>query len=136
MGDKFLLYSGNDDTASNFVMRGGNGCISVTANVAPEQMHDLMVAALEKDVDRVKKINEPLLGLYRNLFLESNPIPVKWAAWRVGLITSPYCRPPLSELDTKYYKDVETALFAAGLLDFEVLGFEAKVPLPELFVQA
>lgn len=134
--DKFLLYSGNDDTASNFVMRGGNGCISVTANVAPEQMHDLMVAALEKDVDRVKKINEPLLGLHRNLFLESNPIPVKWAAWRVGLITSPYCRPPLSELDTKYYKDVETALFAAGLLDFEVLGFEAKVPLPELFVQA
>jgi len=129
VGDDLLLYSGNDDTASNFVMRGGDGCISVTANVAPSEMHDLMVAALEKDASLVQKINEPLLGLHKHLFCESNPIPVKWAAWRAGLIESPYCRPPLAELDTKYYKDVETALYAAGLLDFEVLGFDAKIPV-------
>ncbi len=53
----------------------------------------------------------------------------KRAAWRAGLISSPFCRPPLSELDTKYYKDVEAALYGAGLLDFEVLGFDAKVPV-------
>ena len=101
VSDDFLLYSGNDDTASNFVMRGGDGCISVTANVAPEEMHDLMVAALEKDADLVQQINGPLMGLHKNLFVESNPIPVKFAAWRAGLIASPFCRPPLAELDTK-----------------------------------
>jgi len=129
VGDDFLLYSGNDDTASNFVMRGGDGCISVTANVAPEQMHDMMVAALEKDADLVQQINGPLMGLHKNLFVESNPIPVKYAAWRAGLIKSPFCRPPLAQLDAKYYKDVETALYAAGLLDFEILGFDAKIPV-------
>ncbi|KAL9189656.1 hypothetical protein ACHAXT_009331 [Thalassiosira profunda] len=119
VGDKLLLYSGNDDTAPNFVMRGGDGAVSVTANLAPTQMHDLMVAALEKDVNLVKQINEPLLGLHTNLFLESNPIPVKWAAWRAGMIDSPYCRPPLDELDPKFYKDVEAALVGAGLVGFD-----------------
>jgi len=64
-------------------------------------MHDLMVAALEKDADLVQQINGPLMGLHKNLFVESNPIPVKFAAWRAGLIASPFCRPPLAELDTK-----------------------------------
>ena len=82
-------------------------------------MHDLMVAALEKDANLVKQINEPLLGLHTNLFLESNPIPVKWAAWRAGMIDSPYCRPPLDELDPKFYKDVEAALVGAGLVGFD-----------------
>eukprot|EP01083_Nonionella_stella_P093306 261456_1 len=116
VGDKLLLYSGNDDTSPNFVMRGGDGCISVTANVAPEAVHNLMVAALEGDAELVKQINEPLLGLHKNLFLESNPIPVKWAAWRAGMIDCPYCRPPLDELDPKFHEDVETALRAAGLI--------------------
>lgn len=120
VGDKILLYSGNDDTSANFVMRGGDGCISVTANVAPEAMHDLMVAALEKDAELVKRINEPLLGLHKNLFIESNPIPVKWAVWRSGIIDSPYCRPPLCELDPKFHADVETALEAAGLFSFDL----------------
>lgn len=61
-------------------MRGGDGCISVTANVAPEAIHDMMVAALENDANLVQRINEPLLALHKNLFCESNPIPVKWAA--------------------------------------------------------
>mmetsp|Transcript_31385 Transcript_31385/g.40312 ORF Transcript_31385/g.40312 Transcript_31385/m.40312 type:complete len:105 (+) Transcript_31385:17-331(+) len=91
-------------------------------------MHDLMVAALEKDAELVQRINEPLLGLHDNLFLESNPIPVKWAAWKSGLIESPYCRPPLCELDPKYHDDVETALKAAGLFNFDLN--EIKVPQP------
>lgn len=101
---------------------------SVTANVAPMAMHDLMVAALEKDAELVKQINEPLLLLHKNLFLESNPIPVKWAAWRSGLIDSPYCRPPLDELDPNFHVDVEAALEAAGLLSFDLNGL--KVPQP------
>lgn len=73
----FLLYSGDDGTSPEFVMRGGDGCISVTANVAPEAMHELMMASLQNDEEAVKRINAPLLGLHKNLFLESNPIPVK-----------------------------------------------------------
>ena len=120
VGDDFLLYSGNDDTASNFVMRGGDGCISVTANVAPEQMHDLMVAALEKDADLVQQINGPLMGLHKNLFVESNPIPVKFAAYRAGLITSPFCRPPLAELDSKvsYTTFVRRSLLRISFMTF------------------
>jgi len=129
VGDKLLLYSGNDDTAANFVMRGGDGCISVTANVAPEAMHDMMVAALENDAELVQRLNEPLLGLHSKLFVESNPIPVKWAAWRAGLIETPYCRPPLDELDPKFHADVEKALEAAGLLAFDLKDV-LKVPQP------
>ena len=72
-----------------------------------------MVAALEKDADLVQWINGPLMGLHKNLFVESNPIPVKYAAWRAGLISSPYCRPPLAELDAKvsYMKFIEGIIF-------------------------
>lgn len=130
VGDKshLLLYSGDDSTSPEFVMQGGDGCISVTANVAPGPMHELMMASLKQDnAEAVKKINEPLLKLHKNLFLESNPIPVKWAAWRMGLIESPYCRPPLCELDAEFYEDVETALDAAGLL-----GLAAEVTFPQM----
>eukprot|EP01083_Nonionella_stella_P281865 959306_1 len=130
VGDKLLLYSGNDDTSPNFVMRGGDGCISVAANVAPEAVHDVIVAALEGDAELVKKLNEPLLGLHKNLFLESNPIPVKWAAWRAGLIDSPYCRPPLDELDPKFHNDVEAALKAAGLIGPPLANHSSR---PELY---
>ena len=91
-------------------------------------MHHLMAAALEKNADLVQKINEPLLGLHDKLFVESNPIPVKWAAWRSGLIESPYCRPPLCELDPKFHADVETALEAAGLLSFDLSGLNVLQP--------
>mmetsp|Transcript_31193 Transcript_31193/g.65908 ORF Transcript_31193/g.65908 Transcript_31193/m.65908 type:complete len:359 (+) Transcript_31193:141-1217(+) len=123
--DNFLLYSGDDSTSAEFVLRGGDGCISVTANVAAEAMHNLMMAALAKDEEAVKRINEPLLGLHKKLFVESSPIPAKWACSRIGLTKTPYCRPPLAELDPKFYSDVETALEAAGLT-----GFDVKVPVP------
>ena len=72
VGDKshLLLYSGEDGSSPEFVMKGGDGCISVTANVAPKEVHDLMMASLNGDTKLVKKINEPLLGLHKNLFLE------------------------------------------------------------------
>jgi 4-hydroxy-tetrahydrodipicolinate synthase len=72
VGDKshLLLYSGDDASSPEFVMRGGDGCISVTANVAPAEVHDVMMAALNGDEQLVRKINEPLLGLHKNLFLE------------------------------------------------------------------
>ncbi|KAL3795647.1 hypothetical protein HJC23_002054 [Cyclotella cryptica] len=130
VGDKshLLLYSGDDGTSPEFVMRGGDGCISVTANVAPQDMHDLMMASLDKNMELVKKINEPLLKLHKNLFLESNPIPVKWAAWRMGLISTPFCRPPLAELDSKFFDDVDAALEGAGLLGFGDVT-HAKAPV-------
>ena len=72
VGDKshLLLYSGEDGSSPEFVMKGGDGCISVTANVAPKEVHDLMMASLNGDTKLVNKINEPLLGLHKNLFLE------------------------------------------------------------------
>lgn len=113
----FLLYSGDDATSMDFVLQGGDGCISVTANVAANAMHRLMKAAKEGDFAEATKINDLHKLLNKKLFCESNPIPIKWAMSRIGLIESAYCRPPLDILDSKFYPDVETALRDAGLLD-------------------
>jgi len=85
-GDKLDLYSGDDATALDLIMLGGKGDISVTANIAPRAMHDMCMAALKGDRETAEKINEPLKGLHKNLFLEANPIPVKWALYEMGLI--------------------------------------------------
>lgn len=111
----FLLYSGDDATSMEFVLRGGDGCISVTANVAASSLHQIMSAALKGDADRANALNNPLLPLHDNLFCEANPIPVKYAMARVGLIPSAYCRPPLDFLDPSYESIVDSALRHAGL---------------------
>ena len=111
-----LLLSGDDGTDADFVLAGGDGCISVTANIAPRQKHELMHAALRRDGDKVKQIGRPMEDLNGKLFCEANPIPAKWAAMRMGLIPSAYCRPPLDELDPECYGAVEKALNAAGLI--------------------
>lgn len=85
-GDKIDIYSGDDATAMDLILLGGKGDISVTANVAPKQMHEMCTAALAGDADTARKINESLIGLHKNLFLESNPIPVKWAVQQMGLM--------------------------------------------------
>ena len=82
----FLLYSGDDASACEFCLEGGNGVISVTANVAPKLMHQMCVAAMAKDRATAKAIDAKLQGLHRDLFIESNPIPVKWAVQQMGLI--------------------------------------------------
>lgn len=116
VADDFLLYSGDDATSLEFCLRGGDGCISVTANLVPKAMHAVMAAAIERRADDANDHNAPLLGLHQKLFVESNPIPVKWCAKRLGLIDSPYCRPPLDELDPKFAPVLEDVLKSAGLL--------------------
>lgn len=114
--DELLLLSGDDGTTDEFVLQGGHGCISVTANVAPSAMHQLMMSALKKDIDEVKRINTPLANLHRDEFIEANPIPIKWAVKRIGQIDCSYLRPPLDELAPEFRGTLESALRDAGLI--------------------
>jgi len=116
VGEEFLLYSGDDSSSLEFVKKGGDGCISVTANVAAPIMHQVMANALGGKFDEADKLNEPLKGLHKQLFCEPSPMPVKWAAKRLGMIDTEFCRPPLDTLDPKCEPQVEQALKAAGLI--------------------
>ena len=82
--DRLDIISGDDGTAMELMLMGGKGNISVTANVAPSQMHDLCVAAMEGDRQKAESINAPLLGLHSKLFVEANPIPGKWLMHKMG----------------------------------------------------
>jgi len=110
----FALYSGDDMTAACFIMLGGHGTISVTANVAPRAMHHMCAAALEGDARRVREINASLVGLHRELFCEANPIPVKWAVEQMGLI-GPGIRLPLTPLSPALHQRVRQAMRLAGI---------------------
>lgn len=112
----FLKYSGDDATTTDFLVEGGDGCISVTANIAPAAMRAMVHAALEGDQELAFQLNQPLTLLHKRLFCESNPIPCKWAASRMGLINSAYCRPPLDTLDPQYTEFVEEALAFADMI--------------------
>ena len=114
-GSDFALYSGNDDSALALMLAGGAGVISVTANVAPRLMHEMAAAARSGDIARAREINNRLLPLHRDLFCESNPIPVKWALWRMGLIPKGI-RLPLTWLSEAGQQKVERALASAGLI--------------------
>lgn len=85
-GSNFLLLTGDDETTKDFLLEGGDGVISVTANVAPKAMHEMCLLALEGDAEGATKIDATLAGLHKQLFIESNPIPVKWALHKMGLI--------------------------------------------------
>ena len=110
----FALYSGDDASALAFILLGGHGTISVTANVAPRLMHDMCVAALAGDVAKSREINARLLGLHRHLFVEANPIPVKWAVSRMGLMDAGI-RLPLTPLSPEYHDLVQKAMLEAGV---------------------
>jgi 4-hydroxy-tetrahydrodipicolinate synthase len=112
----FLKYSGDDGTTTNFVLEGGDGCISVTANIVPKIMHAMVHAALDGNAEKAIELNKPLELLHQRIFVESNPIPCKWAASRLGMVENAYCRPPLDEMDPQYIGFVEEALAAAGVL--------------------
>lgn len=114
--DDFALYTGDDMTTLAFILMGGHGAISVTANVAPKQMHDMCAAALQGDLGTSRELNRRLLGLHKQLFCEANPIPVKWAVHQLGLI-GPAIRLPLTPLDPAYHDRVRGAMHAAGLLN-------------------
>jgi len=114
-GTGFELYSGDDATALELILAGARGDISVTANVAPRAMHEMCSAALAGDRDRATAINSTLTGLHRDLFVEANPIPVKWALHRMGLIETGI-RLPLTMLSEPGQARVSQALADAGLL--------------------
>jgi 4-hydroxy-tetrahydrodipicolinate synthase len=111
----FALYSGNDDSALAYMLLGGNGVISVTANVAPRAMHELCTAALAGDLARARAINERLMPLHVNLFVEPNPIPSKWALARMGHIGTGI-RLPLLPLSAAAQDVVAGALREAGIV--------------------
>lgn len=112
-GDKMDLYAGDDATAMELMLMGGKGVISVTANVAPRLMHEMCSAALAGDRTRAANINERLMALHQDLFIESNPIPVKWALQQMGLIPSGI-RLPLTLLSAAAHDRVRRALQQAG----------------------
>jgi 4-hydroxy-tetrahydrodipicolinate synthase len=110
----FAIYSGEDSTGLALILLGGHGVISVTANVAPRRMHDMCAAALAGNVPAARQINMDLLGLHRRLFVEANPIPVKWVLREMGLIEGGI-RLPLTPLATQYHDVVREALREAGI---------------------
>jgi 4-hydroxy-tetrahydrodipicolinate synthase len=111
----FLLFSGDDATAREFCLRGGNGVISVTANVAPQLMSQMVAAALVGDSDNAALIDAKLAGLHRDLFIESNPIPAKWAVCKLGLINKGI-RLPLTWLSEGCQDTVLNAMHQAEVL--------------------
>jgi 4-hydroxy-tetrahydrodipicolinate synthase len=111
----FAIYSGDDPTAVALMLCGGQGNVSVTANVAPRLMHELCVAAMSGDVRRAMAIQFQLMPVHRNLFVEANPIPVKWAMSRMGLCGGAM-RLPMTRLAQANESVVESALRTATLL--------------------
>ena len=115
-GDSLDVYSGDDATAMELILLGGKGNISVTANVAPGAMHDMCASALAGDRQRAAGINQPLEVLHRMLFVESNPIPVKWALYEMGMIPEGI-RLPMTPLAEEYREPLRQALRQAGILE-------------------
>lgn len=111
----FLVLSGHDATAYELILRGGAGVISVTANIAPSQMQAVCLAALAKDKTLAAKLNQELMPLHDTLFLEPNPIPLKWALHEMGRIPAGI-RLPLTWFDKKYHAILRKTLVDTGLL--------------------
>jgi 4-hydroxy-tetrahydrodipicolinate synthase len=115
-GDKIELYTGDDANTVDFILAGGVGAISVTANIAPEAMHKMCEAALSGDEKSAREIDSELALLHERLFVEANPIPVKWALVEMNLISSGL-RLPMTVLSEQYHQPVREALNAAGVLN-------------------
>jgi 4-hydroxy-tetrahydrodipicolinate synthase len=113
-GKEFMLYSGDDETASELMLNGAHGVISVTTNVAPAKMYAMCEAALKGNKALADKINAELMPLHKKLFLEANPIPTKWALQEMGKIAGGI-RLPLLPLDEKFHQDVRAAMAHSGI---------------------
>lgn len=111
----FRLLSGDDATFADFMLAGGHGVISVTANIAPTTMAAICQAAKAGDTAKVRALDSSLQALHRDLFVESNPIPTKWALWRMALIKSDFLRLPLTQLEPINTTIIEQALQQAGI---------------------
>lgn len=112
--DKFAIFSGDDATSLQLLLKGGKGVISVTANVAPKLMQTLCQAALAGDVTTAEAVNQRLMGLHTSLFVEPNPVPVKWALYSMGLIDGGI-RLPLLPLSASHHETIKRALQQAQI---------------------
>ena len=119
-GKDFMIYSGDDPTALDLILNGANGVISVTANVAPRKMHELCKAALAGDTVLAEKLHAELMPLHIKLFLETNPVPTKWALHEMGLIPAGI-RLPLLPLDPQYHAELRKALVETGVLHEKIM---------------
>jgi 4-hydroxy-tetrahydrodipicolinate synthase len=116
LGDKFIALTGEDATALGFMAHGGHGAISVTSNVAPRLCADFQASCAKSDYKTALRQHDHLMPLHDALFVETNPAPVKYAAWRLGVIASPECRLPMAPLTEATKKIVDAALQATGLV--------------------
>jgi len=114
-GDNFDIYSGDDATGTEFMLLGGNGVISVTNNIAPRAMAEMCEAALAGNRSKAEELNQPLTGLHNDLFVEANPIPVKWALTEMGKMPAGI-RLPLTPLSEQYHETLRAAMRKAGAL--------------------
>ncbi len=114
-GDRMDIFSGDDHIGAEAILNGAKGTISVTANVAPRAMHELCAAALAGNRAEAERINNRLTPLHKAMFLESNPIPVKWAVQRLGLIPGGI-RLPLTPLSTQFHDGVRQAMEHADVI--------------------
>ena len=114
--DSFALYSGDDPTATEFMINGGTGTISVTSNIVPKIISNICDYALSGEAKAARELDATLVRLNKILFIESNPIPVKWMLNRIGRITDGI-RLPLSHLDTKFHDEAEEVLAELNLLN-------------------
>lgn len=112
----FYVYSGDDATAYELMLAGGKGNISVTANIAPRAMHELCQLAMAGEAVAAKALNDRLMPLHENLFLEANPIPVKWALCEMGLIQTGI-RLPLTWFSEQYHDTLRQAMRQSGILN-------------------
>lgn len=110
----FAVYSGDDGTGLALMLMGGHGVISVTANVVPKAMREMCDAALSGNLAQARSINNALIGLHRHLFVEANPIPVKWVLEQMGLV-GPGMRLPLTPLAEQHHALLRTAMHQAGI---------------------
>ncbi|EIC29825.1 4-hydroxy-tetrahydrodipicolinate synthase [Methylomicrobium album] len=113
-GENFALYTGDDATSCEFCLMGGNGSITVTGNVAPKLVHEMLAAAMAGDAETARAIDEKLIGLHKTLFIQSNPIPVKWAVAEMDLMPRGI-RLPLTWLTPDCYDAVRAAMRQAGV---------------------
>ncbi len=114
-GDALDIYGGDDATARELMLMGGRGVISVTSNVAPKAMHEMCAAAIAGEREKAEALDAPLAGLHDKLFLEANPIPVKWALAEMGLIGYGI-RLPLTVLSQQHHQTLRQAMRQAGLI--------------------
>ena len=110
----FAVYSGDDGTGLALMLMGGHGVISVTANVAPKAMREMCDAALSGNFAQARAVNNALIGLHKHLFVEANPIPVKWVLEQMGLV-GPGMRLPLTPLAEQHHALLRTAMHQAGI---------------------